>query len=70
VRHPIYSGLLLGFIGSALAWGQWRGLLAFVIATYALWRKWRVEERFMRETFGTAYADYASRTPAVIPRLF
>ena len=70
VRHPIYSGLLLGFAGSALALGQWRGLLAFVIATYALWRKWRLEERFMRDTFGCAYSDYAARTPAVVPRLF
>jgi protein-S-isoprenylcysteine O-methyltransferase Ste14 len=70
VRHPIYSGLLLGFVGSALAWGQWRGLLALVLAVYALWRKWRIEERFMRDTFGTAYSDYAARTPAVIPRLF
>jgi protein-S-isoprenylcysteine O-methyltransferase Ste14 len=70
VRHPIYSGLLLGFVGSALAWGQWRGLLSLAIATYALWRKWRIEERFMGETFGTVYVDYAARTPAVIPRLF
>ena len=27
VRHPIYSGLLLGFVGSALARGEWRGVL-------------------------------------------
>jgi protein-S-isoprenylcysteine O-methyltransferase Ste14 len=70
VRHPIYSGLLLGFVGSALAWGQVRALLALAIAVFALWRKWRMEERFMGETFGSAYADYAARTPAVIPRLF
>jgi protein-S-isoprenylcysteine O-methyltransferase Ste14 len=70
VRHPIYSGLLLAFGGSALARADWRGLLALLIAWLALWRKWRLEERFMRETFGTAYADYAARTPAVIPRIF
>ena len=70
VRHPIYSGLLLAFAGSALARGDWRGLLALLIAWLALWRKWRLEERFMRETFGSAYADYAARTPAVIPRPF
>lgn len=70
VRHPIYTGLLVGFAGSAVAWGQWRGLLAVALATYALWRKWRIEDRFMRETFGDAYADYATRTPAVIPRVF
>lgn len=70
VRHPIYSGLLLAFVGSALARAEWRGLLALVLAWLAFWRKWRVEERFMRETFGRAYSDYAARTPAVIPRLF
>jgi protein-S-isoprenylcysteine O-methyltransferase Ste14 len=70
VRHPIYSGLLLGFLGSSLAWGQWRGLLSLGIAAYALARKWRIEEQFMTETFGGAYSDYAAHTPAVIPRLF
>ncbi len=70
VRHPIYSGLLLAFAGSALARGDWRGVLALLIAWLALWRKWRLEERWMRETFGAAYTDYAARTPAVIPRIF
>jgi protein-S-isoprenylcysteine O-methyltransferase Ste14 len=70
VRHPIYSGLLLAFAGSTLARGDWRGLLALLLAGLALWRKWRLEERFMRETFGTAYTEYAARTPAVIPRIF
>lgn len=70
VRHPIYSGLLVAFAGSAVARGDWRGVLALLVAWLALWRKWRLEERFMRETFGSAYAEYAARTPAVIPRLF
>jgi protein-S-isoprenylcysteine O-methyltransferase Ste14 len=70
VRHPIYGGLLLAFAGAALARGEWRGILALPIAWLALRRKWRLEERFMRETFGTAYSEYAARTPAVIPRLF
>lgn len=70
VRHPIYSGLLLAFAGSALARADLRGLLALLLAWLSLWRKWRLEERFMRETFGSSYADYAARTPAVIPRLF
>jgi len=69
VRHPIYSGLLLAFAGSALAQGQWRGLLALLLAGFGLWRKWRLEERWMRETFGSSYADYAARTWAIIPRI-
>ena len=70
VRHPIYTGLLLGFIGSALARDEWRGVLAVLIAGLALWRKFRLEERWMIERFGTAYRDYARRVPALIPRLW
>lgn len=68
-RHPIYTGLLTAFAGSALAVGEVRGLLAFAIACAALWRKLRLEERFMREQFGTAYADYSQRVAAIVPFL-
>ena len=67
VRHPIYTGLLLAFVGSALARDEWRGVLAVVIAWVALWRKLRVEEKWMLELFGEKYADYRRRVPALIP---
>ncbi len=69
VRHPIYSGLLLALLGSAIARGQWQGLLGVLIAFAALWRKLRLEERWMMETFGDAYERYRARTSALIPRL-
>jgi protein-S-isoprenylcysteine O-methyltransferase Ste14 len=69
VRHPIYSGILLAFIGSALARGQWRGVLALAIVIVALWRKMRLEERWMSETFGDEYQRYRARTAALIPFL-
>ena len=69
VRHPIYSGILLAFIGSALARGQWRGVLALAIVIVALWRKLRLEERWMSETFGDEYQRYRARTAALIPFL-
>ncbi len=67
VRHPIYTGLLLMFAGTALAVGEWRGVLAVAIAAAAFWRKLRLEEGLMRRQFGEAYARYAARTPALIP---
>jgi|SRR5208283_1263142 len=70
VRHPIYSGLLLALLGSALARGEWRGVLALAIAFLALWRKLRLEERWMREQFGPAYEAYRQRVAALIPFLF
>ena len=69
VRHPIYTGVLLMFAGTALAVGEWRGLLAVAIAAAAFWRKLRLEETVMRGQFGDAYARYAERVPALIPLL-
>jgi len=69
VRHPIYTGVLFGFIGTALAIGQWRGVLAVVIVFVAFWRKLRLEERWMSETFGEDYRGYRARTKALIPYL-
>jgi protein-S-isoprenylcysteine O-methyltransferase Ste14 len=68
VRHPIYTGLLTGFLGTAVAIGQVRGVLAFLLVLVSLWMKWRLEEKWMREEFGQTYAEYARRVPAVVPR--
>jgi len=70
VRHPIYSGLLLAFLGSALALGEVRGLLAFAMVAASFWFKLRLEERWMREQFGGAYADYMRRVKALVPGVF
>jgi protein-S-isoprenylcysteine O-methyltransferase Ste14 len=67
VRHPIYTGLLFAFAGSALARDELRGVLAFVLVLWSLWRKLRNEERWMREQFGEAYSTYARRVAALIP---
>jgi protein-S-isoprenylcysteine O-methyltransferase Ste14 len=67
VRHPIYTGLLLALLGSALTIGQWRGLVAFMIACVTLWAQSRVEERYMTETFGDRYRKYQHEVPALVP---
>jgi protein-S-isoprenylcysteine O-methyltransferase Ste14 len=69
VRHPIYTGLLLAFLGSALARDEWRGVLALALVALALWRKLRNEERWMREQFGDAYSAYSKRVAALVPRV-
>jgi protein-S-isoprenylcysteine O-methyltransferase Ste14 len=67
VRHPIYTGLLLAFIGSALARGEWRGVLAVALVLWAFWRKLRIEESWMREQFGSAYQAYGRHIAALVP---
>lgn len=69
VRHPIYTGLLLAFIGSAVARGEWRGVLAVALVLWALWRKLRIEELWMREQFASTYQAYSQRVAALVPFL-
>ncbi len=70
VRHPIYSGITLALLGTAIAMGEVRGLLAVVLGIVA-WRiKWPSEERFMLEEFGDRYADYRRRVSALIPGIW
>jgi len=70
VRHPIYTGLLTGFLGTAIAIGQVRSLAAFAFLFAMLWFKLRLEERWMRLQFGEVYEQYAQRVPALVPLPF
>jgi len=70
VRHPIYTGVLLAILGSVIALGQWRGLLAFGFITLGLVLKLRVEERWMGEAFGNQYARYKREVAALIPGIY
>jgi protein-S-isoprenylcysteine O-methyltransferase Ste14 len=67
VRHPIYTGLLSALFGTALAIGEWRGLLALASITVGLLVKIKAEERFMSEVFGEQYASYRARVPGLFP---
>jgi protein-S-isoprenylcysteine O-methyltransferase Ste14 len=69
VRHPIYTGVLTGFLGMAIAISQVRGFIAFVLVFLALWLKLRREEQWMRSQFGETYAAYAHKTAALVPYL-
>ena len=70
VRHPIYTGILTGFLGMALAISQVRGFIVFVLIFLAFWLKLRREEQWMRSQFGEAYATYTHKTAALVPYLF
>ena len=67
VRHPIYTGILTGFLGTAIALSQVRGVVGFVLIFVVLWAKLRKEEEWMRSEFGETYAGYARRTAALVP---
>ncbi len=70
VRHPIYTGLLTGLLGTAIALSQVRGIIVLILFFVAFWFKLRMEEQWMRSQFGESYANYARQTAGLVPFLF
>lgn len=70
VRHPLYLGNFLMWMGPALLPAN--GWLAITVAL-AFWiyyeRIMFAEEEFLRGSYGDSYVEWATRTPAFIPRL-
>jgi protein-S-isoprenylcysteine O-methyltransferase Ste14 len=67
VRHPIYSGLMLATLGTAIAYGEFSGFIGFVMVVLAWGYKSRLEEEAMEEQFGPQYEKYRSHVKALIP---
>jgi protein-S-isoprenylcysteine O-methyltransferase Ste14 len=67
VRHPIYTGILLLGLGSAVGSGQlrfWLGLLFWFIG---FWIKLKQEERLMLQHFPDQYPAYRQQVKALVP---
>lgn len=69
VRHPIYTGMLVACLGTALVVGEWRGILAVVLLLAAHSRKAMREERMLTQEFGDQYTAYQQSTGFLLPRL-
>lgn len=68
VRHPIYTGLLLGLAATAAVKGTAAGLLGFVLFGLGFYLKARIEERWLSQELGAgAYAEYQRRVPMLLP---
>lgn len=66
VRHPIYSGILLGFAGTGLATNGYWWIVFGVCLVYFIYSA-RVEEGIMTSAFPTTYPSYRERTKMLIP---
>jgi len=69
IRHPIYTGILAGFLGTELIKGQVRGLLGFLILWLSFYFKARREENFLRQEFGEGFEEHARHTGMFLPKL-
>jgi len=67
VRHPIYTGFLMMYAGSALALGTRAAVLGLLLIALGMRIKLRQEETLMLRIFTDSYRTYVSRTYALIP---
>jgi protein-S-isoprenylcysteine O-methyltransferase Ste14 len=66
VRHPIYSGIILGMVGTAIAVSLYWLIAVAIISAYFLFSA-VVEERTMAKLFPAAYPPYKHATKMLIP---
>jgi protein-S-isoprenylcysteine O-methyltransferase Ste14 len=68
VRHPLYAGLLLAMAGTALVVGEWRAVIAVLVALIEFSRKAAKEEALLSTEFNDDYEEYRKHAGFLTPR--
>ena len=69
VRHPIYTGVLFGILGSTFVAGLY-WLIIFIVSSIYFFYSARIEEKRLLRQFGEQYQAYKNRTKMLIPFIF
>jgi protein-S-isoprenylcysteine O-methyltransferase Ste14 len=69
VRHPIYTGILVAGIGTAVAL-SWTWLIFVALAGVYFIYSATVEERYLAQEFPETYPVYRSSTKMLVPFIF
>ena len=69
IRHPIYTGIILAMVGTAVAI-SWYWLVAAVVLGGYFVHSAAAEERYMAERFPDTYPAYKRSTKMLIPFIF
>jgi protein-S-isoprenylcysteine O-methyltransferase Ste14 len=67
VRHPIYTGLLVMCLGSAIEIGRLHCFLSLVVVGLGFWIKLKQEESLMLRHFPVEYPVYQKQVKALVP---
>jgi protein-S-isoprenylcysteine O-methyltransferase Ste14 len=69
IRHPIYTGILIGFVGNAIVNGQVRALIAVAIIWASFYIKARREEALLAQEFGPKFDEHTRLTGMFLPKI-
>ncbi|MBI2564792.1 isoprenylcysteine carboxylmethyltransferase family protein [Candidatus Woesearchaeota archaeon] len=70
IRHPMYTGYFLMWLGAALALSSFFGLILWLTCVVpALKYRTIIEERFLAKKLGKEYSEYMKQTGRFLPRL-
>ncbi len=69
IRHPIYTGILAGTWGTAIAIGQLGAFIGVILITLGLAYKGKQEELRLQEVFGDAFRAHIQRTGMFLPKM-
>jgi protein-S-isoprenylcysteine O-methyltransferase Ste14 len=70
VRHPIYTSMILMFIGTILYYGSLFVSIFLIILGISFILRTKKEEEIMTRLFGEKYTDYMKRTKRLIPLIY
>jgi protein-S-isoprenylcysteine O-methyltransferase Ste14 len=68
LRHPIYSGIILAAIGSAVVIDEWRCVLGVCLVLTGYCIKARKEEAMLTQQFGEAFREHQKHAGFLMPR--
>ena len=70
VRHPLYLGNFLMFLGPFIFTGNIYGIIIFILSFWIYYERiMYAEETFLISKFGSEYENWSSKTPAFIPNI-
>ena len=69
IRHPIYTGIILAMIGTAIAVSLYAFIPVVVLGAYFI-HSARTEERYLAGQFPDTYLPYQRSTKMLIPFLY
>jgi protein-S-isoprenylcysteine O-methyltransferase len=70
MRHPIYTGFLMMFIGSVLTIGKIGGFLGIILLLIGIIIRIGNEEKLLTKNFPKEYPEYKKKVKALIPFIF